>query len=266
MSAPAYPLESVQPNGIPDPTPETAKAVVLAGGRGTRLAPYTSILPKPLMPIGNRSILEIVVEQLGDFGFTDVTFSVGYLSHLIRAVFETYADPRVSISYVHEQQPLGTAGPLRLIDGLDTTFMAMNGDILTTLDYRDLVRHHCEAGNALTIATRRRTVKIDYGVLYVQDEAPGGPLVEAFEEKPEISASVSMGVYVFEPHALEYIPPHTYFDFPDVVQALLLAGERVGAYQYDGVWFDIGRHDDYEQAVDAWGSTERRVAQLVREE
>jgi NDP-mannose synthase len=244
------------------PVPETRKAVVLAGGRGTRLAPYTSVLPKPLMPIGNRSILEIVVQQLGDHGFTDVTFSVGYLSHLIQAVFDHHADPRVGISYVYEEAPLGTSGPLRLLAEPEQTFIVMNGDVLTSLDYRDLVRQHCRSGHILTIATRKRTVKIDYGVLYLDEHGPGPARVQAFEEKPEIASTVSMGIYAFEPEALEYIPPDTYFDFPDLVQALLRAGEPIGVYQYDGIWFDIGRHDDYQQAVAAWGDDD--TARLPR--
>jgi len=240
--------------------PATRQAIVLAGGRGTRLAPYTSVLPKPLMPIGERSILEIVVDQLGEHEFTNITFSVGYLSHLIQAVFAHYAHRDVQISYVHEERPLGTAAPLRLVDGLDETFVVMNGDVLTTLDYRDLVRHHCECGNTLTIATRERTIKIDYGVLDV-DEGEGR--VVGFREKPEVVSVVSMGIYVFEPRALEYIPIGEPFDFPDVVHALLNAGEPVGTYPFNGMWFDIGRHDDYEQASRLWSQaqgTPRRLA------
>jgi NDP-sugar pyrophosphorylase family protein len=227
------------------------RAVVLAGGRGRRLAPYTSVLPKPLMPIGERSILEIVVQQLADHGFREITFSVGYLSHLIRAVFDHGGHRGVTIQYVYEDEPLGTAGPLRLIGDLDDTFIVMNGDVLTTLDYHDFVLHHRQSGNLLTIATHRRVVKIDYGVLYTGSDDRAG-LVEAFEEKPEIATEVSMGIYVFEPRALGFIPEASYFDFPDLVQELLAAGERVGAYQFDGVWYDIGRHDDYEQAVAHW--------------
>jgi len=125
-----------------DDSLDSTRAVVLAGGRGTRLAPYTSVLPKPLMPIDDRAILEIVVEQLEAHGITDITFCVGYLSHLIRTVFDNRANGHVNISYVHEQEALGTAGPLRLVEGLDETFIVMNGDVLTTLDYRDLVRHY----------------------------------------------------------------------------------------------------------------------------
>jgi NDP-sugar pyrophosphorylase family protein len=231
---------------------QPTKAVILAGGRGTRLAPYTSILPKPLMPIGDRSILEVVVEQLADYGLTDITFSVGYLSHLIRAVFEHARDPRASIRYVQEEAALGTAGPLRLIDGLDDSFVVMNGDVLTTLDFGDLIRSHKQRGNLVTIATHERTVKINYGVLYVDPDDPAAQLVQAYEEKPEIASTVSMGIYVLEPRALDFLPPDGYFDFPDLVQALLAVGEPVGTYAHPGLWFDIGRQDDYEQAVAVW--------------
>jgi NDP-mannose synthase len=231
----------------------TTKAVILAGGRGTRLAPYTSVLPKPLMPIGDRSILEIVVRQLAHHGFTDVTLCVGYLSHLIRAVFDSRADRSLNISYVQEEKALGTAAPLRLIEGLDETFIAMNGDVLTTIDYRDLVRHHRESGNAVTVATRERTIKMDYGVVHTTPGEAGAMRIHAWEEKPEVVSRVSMGIYVLEPAALAYVPEDQYFDFPSLVEELLRAGERVGAYSYDGLWFDIGRQDDYEQAVAAWG-------------
>jgi NDP-sugar pyrophosphorylase family protein len=247
------------------PSRETSKAVILAGGRGTRLAPYTSILPKPLMPIGDRSILEIVVDQLATHGFRDIAFSVGYLSHLIRAVFDHGAERNVRIRYVHELEALGTAGPLRLVPDLDETFLAMNGDVLTTLDYRGLVRHHQEAGNVLTIATHRRTVKIDYGVLYLEEDGVDVGPVQAYEEKPEIASLVSMGVYVLEPEAVEYIPENSYFDIPNLVQALLEQGELVGAYTYDGMWFDIGRKDDYELAVETWHTSRNGAPAEVAE-
>ena len=233
-----------------------AKAVILAGGRGTRLAPYTSILPKPLMPIGDRSILEIVVHQLAECGITDITFSVGYLSHLIRAVFDHRADDRTSIKYVHEEEALGTAAPLRLVPGLDDSFILMNGDVLTTLDYADLVRHHRESGNVLTVATRQRRIKIDYGVLRLENGNANGRVC-GWEEKPELSSTVSMGIYALEPQAIDHIPESGYFDLPDLVRELLRAGLPVGTYAYDGLWFDIGRHDDYERAIEAWAGQEQ---------
>jgi NDP-sugar pyrophosphorylase family protein len=223
-------------------------AIILAGGRGTRLAPYTSILPKPLMPVGDRSILELVVDQLASFGVTKVSFCVGYLAHLIRAVVDQRANGDVEMTYVHEREALGTAAPLRLVHGLDRTFITMNGDILTTLDYGDLVRHHRESGNLLTIATHQRRIKINYGMLHLDTASR----VRGFEEKPEILSPVSMGIYVMEPGVLDYIPDEIAFDFPDLVLALLRADEPVGAYRFDGMWFDIGRPDDYEQAVTAW--------------
>lgn len=239
-------------------TPPTPRVAVLAGGRGTRLAPFTSVLPKPLMPIGDRSILEVVVHRLAAQGFTDVTLCVGYLSHLIRAVSEHFEDNGAQITLVQEHEALGTAAPLRLLGDLDDTFVVMNGDVLTTLDFRDLVDHHRASGNVVTIATRQRTIKIDYGVLHVSSPANGSTAgaaarqVVGFEEKPEIVSTVSMGIYVLEPRALGFIPAEGHFDFPDLVHALLEGGERVGAYLFDGLWFDIGRQDDYEEAVAAW--------------
>jgi NDP-sugar pyrophosphorylase family protein len=231
--------------------------VILAGGKGTRLAPYTSVLPKPLMPIGDRAILEIVVDQLADSGFRSVTLCVGYLSHLIQAVLSNGPSRRVSMRYVREKDPLGTAGPLRLVGGLDDTFLAMNGDVLTTLPYSDLVQQHRASGNVLTVAAHRRTTKVDYGVLHLNGtQHQDVSRMTAYEEKPEFSWTVSMGIYVMEPEALEYIPPGRYFDFPDLVHALLQADRPIGAYVYDGFWLDIGRHEDYEHAVALWENGE----------
>jgi NDP-mannose synthase len=234
------------PVNVPDLA--TMKAVILAGGRGTRLAPYTSVLPKPLMPVGDRSILEILVAQLETAGIRDVNFCVGYLAHLIEAVFDNRARGEATITYVREQDALGTAAPLRLVGGLDKTFLVMNGDVLTTLDYAELVRFHREQENKVTIAAHKRTTKIDYGMLQLDLTQR----VREFREKPVIESPVSMGIYVMEPDVLDFIPEHEYFDFPDLIRALLLAGERVGAYRYDGVWFDIGRQEDYALAVETW--------------
>jgi NDP-mannose synthase len=233
------------------------KTFILAGGRGTRLAPYTSVLPKPLMPVGDRAILELVVEQLSDCGIGDVTFCVGYLSHLIRAVFDNHHDRTIPIRYVQEEAALGTAGPLRLVEGLDDTFIVMNGDVLTNIDYGDLVRYHREQGNMLTIATRDRSIKIDYGVLHLEDG--GYERIKGYREKPQIVSTVSMGIYVLEPWVLRHVPAGERFDFPDLVQALLVSGKQVGAYRFDGIWFDIGRQEDYQRAVEAWSRHENGV-------
>jgi NDP-mannose synthase len=221
------------------------RAVILAGGRGSRLAPYTTVLPKPLLPVGDRAILDVVVRQLHRTGFDDLTIAVGHLAHLIAAVFGDGSDHGVRIAYHEERTPLGTAGPLATIDGLDETFLMLNGDVLTTLDFRALVDAHRAAGNALTIATHRRQVFIDYGVLH----ADGRDRIVAYDEKPTLSYTVSMGVYALEPSVRAHVPADRPFDLPDLVHALLAAGEPVGSFPYDGYWLDIGRHDDYEQAI-----------------
>ena len=150
---------------------------------------------------------------------------------------------------MREEEPLGTAAPLRLVEGLDRTFLVMNGDILTQLDYRELVQHHEQAGNVLTIAGHERRSKLDYGVLHIEESETPLRRVTAFEEKPELKLMVSMGIYVMDPRALDFIPSGRYFDFPDLVKALLEAGEPVGALPYDGFWLDLGRHEDYEAAM-----------------
>jgi NDP-sugar pyrophosphorylase family protein len=236
--------------------------VILAGGRGTRLAPFTSVLPKPLMPLGDRSVLEIVVGQLARSGFLDITLSVGYLSHLIRAVFDNRelhrGEPQPveqpSVRYVHEDEPLGTVGPLRLVEGLEDSFLVMNGDLLTDLDYMELFSSHRSSGCALTIATKRRETRLDYGVLHLGTSGSAANRVVRFEEKPTIVADVSMGIYIMEPSVLDLVPTSGAFDIPDLVHALLAAEQPVGAFPYDGPWFDIGRPDDYERAATAWSN------------
>jgi NDP-sugar pyrophosphorylase family protein len=223
----------------------TKRAVILAGGRGTRLAPYTTVLPKPLMPVGDRAILDVVVRQLQSAGVERVTIAVGHLAHLIQAVFGDGSRHGLRIDYEEEETPQGTAGPLATIEDLDDTFLMLNGDVLTTLDYRTLIDAHERSGSLLTIATHERSVNIDYGVLHVDD----GSRVVGFDEKPTLAYTVSMGVYVLEPAVRAFVPASRPFDLPDLVQSLLDAGERVGAFPYDGYWLDIGRRDDYERAV-----------------
>ncbi len=222
------------------------KAVVLAGGRGTRLKPYTTIFPKPMVPVGERPILEIILRQLVRAGFSEVFLSVGYLSELIRAYFD---QPRegldaLTLEYVYEDHPTGTAGALRLVPSLDETFLLMNGDVLTTLPLDRLLAHHRQQGAVLTIATHVKDVKVDLGIL----NTDGAGRVVGYTEKPTLEYRVSMGVYVLEPEAVDCVPAGSHFDFPDLVQALLAAGKRVVAYPSDDFWLDIGRHEDYETA------------------
>ena len=222
------------------------KAVILAGGKGTRLAPYTIVFPKPLMPLGDMPIMEIVIRQLERYHFNEITLAVGYLAELIMAYFDDGSRFGVHIRYSKEEQPLGTAGPLPLIPGLDETFLVMNGDVLTTLDFGELYRHHRQNGAIATIAMHERSAKINLGVI----ESDETNRIIGYIEKPTYHYRVSMGLYIFEPRVLDYIPRGERLDFPDLVLQLLEAGERVMGYPYDGYWLDIGRPDDYAQATD----------------
>jgi len=222
------------------------KAVILAGGRGKRLLPYTTVFPKPLMPIGHRPVLDIIIQQLAGYGFHDIVLSVGYLAELIQAYFENSNGRNydVRLTYIRENRPMGTAGSLRLIPGLTETFMVMNGDVLTSLDYSDLVAWHHKKQAVLTIATCRKTVNVDLGVIETTSD---GTLL-AYHEKPRQAYTVSMGIYVYEPAVLQFIEPGVYLDFPELVLRLLERGQRVVAYPFDGYWLDIGREEDYLRA------------------
>ncbi|MBK9926030.1 MAG: NTP transferase domain-containing protein [Anaerolineales bacterium] len=222
------------------------KAVILAGGKGTRLAPYTRILPKPLMPIGEMPILEVLLRQMKRAGVEDVILTVGHLANLLRTFFMDGQQWGLNITYSHEAEPLGTAGPLSLIKDLSSTFFVTNGDVLTTLDLRDLYAFHKEQGGIATIAVHQRHVKIDLGVV----QWNGRNQISGYIEKPTYDYTVSMGVYVFEPEVMKYIPFNVYLDFPELVLKMIAAGEKVSGYRFDGYWMDLGRPDDYAQASD----------------
>lgn len=236
------------------------KTVILAGGKGTRLAPYTTIFPKPLVPIGDRPILEIIIRRLASQGLGDIILSVGHLGELIEAYFQNGHRniPGLNLQYFREAEPLGTAGSLAMIPGLDETFLVVNGDILTTMDFQALIRHHRSSGAALTVSMHKKDVKIDLGVLKTDER---GDLI-AYDEKPLYRFNVSMGAYVYEPCVLKYIPKGRYFDFPDLVKLLLERGERVSGFESKDYWLDIGRREDYELAQIEYGSraAEFRIA------
>ncbi len=222
------------------------KAVILAGGKGTRLAPYTTIFPKPLVPIGERPILEIIIRQLVKQGIGDIILSVGHLGELIEAYFQNGHRniPGLKLQYFRECQPLGTAGPLSMIPGLDDTFLVMNGDVLTTLDYQALIDYHHQNGGMLTIAMHRKEVRVDLGVLETDDLKR----LVSYREKPTYCFNVSMGVYIYESKVLHYIRKGRCLDFPDLVSELLRHGEKVVGYHSQDYWLDIGRREDYELA------------------
>ncbi|WP_155356101.1 sugar phosphate nucleotidyltransferase [Acrocarpospora macrocephala] len=220
-------------------------AVILAGGKGVRLRPYTTTLPKPLVPIGEQySILEIIMRQLGERGFTTATLAIGHLGHLIRAYVGDGAQWGLHVDYALETSPLGTMGPLlTMLDDLPAQFLVMNGDILTDLDFGDLLHGHSQGRAPLTIATYRREVKIDFGVLTAAD----GRIVE-FTEKPTIDYRVSMGVYAISKQCLYGYPPGLPLGFDELVLDLLRKGRHPAQYDFDGHWLDIGRPDDYDRA------------------
>lgn len=220
------------------------RAVILAGGKGTRLRPYTTVLPKPLMPVAERPILELVLRQLARHGFTQVDLLVGHLGGLIKAYVDHVELPEgLELRFWWEDAPLGTAGALTRIDDLTEPFLAMNGDVLTTLDYAQLMRFHQAHNAELTIATHRQNVDIDLGVI----ESEEGYVTE-YVEKPTMRFDVSMGVYAYDPSVLELIPERR-FDFPDVVNEMLKAGRRVAVYTGPGIWFDIGTIGEHERAA-----------------
>jgi NDP-sugar pyrophosphorylase family protein len=217
------------------------RAIILAGGKGTRLLPYTTVIPKPLMPIGHQPILQVVIRQLHSYGFNRITLALGHLSHLIKAVLENGHHPGVKVDFSIEDRALGTTGPLALIKDLDQTFLVMNGDVLTDLNFRDVVEFHRDQEATATIVVHRRTVNIDYGVLSRQ----GFKLLN-YEEKPSIEYEVSTGIYVFDRKILDYIQPHIFLDFPDLVQTMIEKGDKVVCYPYAGIWYDLGRPEDFE--------------------
>lgn len=222
------------------------RAVILAGGKGTRLHPFTINFPKPLVPLGNTPVLEVLLQRLISYQITDVTLTLGHLAELMRAYFERRKDlnDRMCLRYVEEREPTGTAGSLALVPDLDKTFLVMNGDLLTNINFNELVQFHQEKKAAVTIAVHRRQVKIDLGVLDFDDSYQ----ITGYHEKPTMDYHVSMGIYVYEPSVLRYIEKGIYLDFPTLVLRLLAAGETVVAYPTDCMWLDIGRPDDYARA------------------
>jgi len=229
------------------------QAVILAGGKGTRLRPYTAVLPKPLMPIGDMPVVEVIVRQLRSAGFERLVLAVGYLPHLFRAFIgdgERFGGP---IEFVLEEAPLGTAGALGLISGLDSDFLLINGDTLTNLDYRAFMEYHRRHGAIATIATHSRENKVDYGVLEIGDDQR----LVGYVEKPVQTYHVSMGVNAFRANVLKYVPPNRYLDIPQLMNDLMDRGEQVRCYKSDCFWLDIGRPADYERAVEIF--QERRA-------
>jgi NDP-sugar pyrophosphorylase family protein len=224
------------------------QAIVLAGGKGTRLRPFTHVFPKPLMPLGDDDpmpILEVVLRQLARFDFRNVTIITGYLTEYIETFCGTGQRFGTSIEYRRELTPLGTAGGLTLVARPREPVLVINGDILTTLDFGAMYAFHCQRSARATIASYPRHVKIDFGVL---DFGEDPHVLAGYREKPEFSFQVSMGIYILDPAAWDYLTPGEPLPMPDLLEAMRAAGHSVHCYRQACEWLDIGRHDDYAAA------------------
>jgi NDP-sugar pyrophosphorylase family protein len=220
-------------------------AVILAGGKGVRLRPYTTALPKPLVPIGDsHAILEIVLYQLAGCGFTSATLAINHLGRLIKAFVGNGSRWQMKIDYCEETVPLSTVGPLfGMRDRLPENFVVLNGDVLTDLDFGDLLQCHVRSGAPVTVATAARSLSVDFGVLDVKDSR-----IVGFTEKPTLSYQVSMGVYGMSRRTLEPYPVGLTYGFDRLVLDLLSRGERPASFDFTGYWMDIGRPDEYDEA------------------
>ena len=233
------------------------RAFILAGGKGTRLRPYTVTLPKPLVPIGDMPIVEIIIRQLASKGFEHITMGVNHQADIIKAYFGDGKKWNIKIDYSLEETPLGTMGPLRLIKNLPDNILIMNGDILTDLDYNELCKLHLDQAAGFTIAATDREQAIDYGVLELSDNHR----LLGFHEKPHIPYIVSMGIYCCNKSILDWIPADRPFGFDQLMHALLKTENKVYVHKHNGYWLDIGRPDDYERAVEEWPNL---AAQFLR--
>ena len=222
------------------------RAIILAGGKGTRLRPYTVVLPKPLMPVGEYPILEVVVRQLVRAGFERITMAVNHQVELIKAFFGDGDKWGITIDYSLEDRPLGTMGPLRLIPDLPEQFLVMNGDILTDLDFVAFHESHVAADSLFTISSYRTEQLIDYGVL----ETDSLRRLVGFREKPKTEYEVSMGIYMVSRKVLDFVPQGRPYGFDNLMLDLIAANQEVAVRSFDGYWLDIGRPDDYLQAIE----------------
>ena len=227
------------------------RAIILAGGKGTRLKPYTITLPKPLVPVGEMPILEIIIRQLKKSGFNHITITVNHLAEIIKAFFGDGSKWDVKIDYTLEDKPLSTMGPLTLVHDLPENFLVMNGDVLTDLNFGKFFEMHVKNNNHFTIASFNREEKIDYGVLIANETNK----LTGFEEKPLYNFLVSMGVYMVNRKVVDQIPKHEFFGFDHLMKLLISRNEYPSIYKFKGYWLDIGRPDDYEKAIDKLSST-----------
>lgn len=217
----------------------------MAGGRGTRLRPYTSLIPKPLVPLGDKAIIELLLYRLKKSGVTQVTICVNHLANLLKAYLENSNKWGIKIDYSHEDKSLGTIGPLTLIKSLPQNFLVMNGDLLTDLNFRQFFNYHLRYQASLTVATYVRKIKSDFGEIEIDKKEN---VAIGFEEKPDQAFNVSMGIYALNKRTLDFIPHNQPFGFDHLMDTLLKKKEKIKIYPYQGYWLDIGRPQDYDQA------------------
>lgn len=225
---------------------ESKRAIILAGGKGTRLRPYTVVLPKPLMPIGDYPILEVIIRQLVYYGFNHITMAVNHQAELIQAFFGNGSKWGIKIDYSLEDKPLSTMAPLKLIKDLPENFLVMNGDILTDLDFGNFYKNHTSNKNIFTVCSYQREIKSEFGVLEVNDQH----VLTGFKEKPITYYDVSMGIYMVSKNAVDYIPENTFYGFDHLMLDLINDNNNAKIEKFSGYWLDIGRPDDYMQAIE----------------
>ncbi len=230
------------------------RAVILAGGKGTRLRPYTITFPKPLMPIGDYPILEVIIRQLTQYGFNHITMAVNHHAELIKAFFGDGSKWNIKIDYSFEEKALSTMAPLKLINDLPNDFLVMNGDILTDFNYGEFYDKHNRNKNIFTIASYQREVKSEFGVLEVNHE---NRLI-GFQEKPISKYDVSMGIYMVSKEAVNFIPKNTFYGFNHLMLDLIKNGKNPSTDKFTGYWLDIGRPDDYEIAIEEFEKMENK--------
>lgn len=230
------------------------RAIILAGGKGTRLRPYTVVLPKPLMPIGDYPILEVIVRQLVFYKFTHITMAVNHQADLIKTFFGDGSKWGIKIDYSLEEKPLSTMAPLKLIQDLPNDFLVMNGDILTDLNYEDFFETHVKNQNIFTISSFKREVKSEFGVL----ELNADNTLIGFQEKPIQKYDVSMGIYMVSKKAIDFIPNNTFYGFDHLMLDLMKNKKEIKIQRFKGYWLDIGKPDDYEKAIDVFEKEQRR--------
>lgn len=232
----------------------TTQAVILAGGKGTRLAPYTATIPKPLVPINEYPILEIILRQLKYYGVRDITLTLGHMANLIESYFGDGKRFGLKIKTSREKKPLGTAGPLSLLKNISDTVVVLNGDLFTTMNFKKMIAFHYKHRADATIGLYRQAVKQQSGVITTDKQSR----IIRYDEKPTTLVNISMGIYIFSKAAIRMIPKNTYFDLPELINALIVAKKRIYGFQNTAEWLDIGRPEDYSKAIELFNATPSR--------